>query len=321
MATFVKDVYMLEIIKYNSQYKSEWDEFVKGAKNGSFLFLRDYMEYHSDRFTDFSLVALKDGKICGLLPANIKGETVYSHQGLTYGGWVTSAKGLSAPEMLEMWSIMKDFLRAEGVKKLVYKSMPHIYHIYPAEEDLYALFLSNAKIETTLISSVLDLQHRLPFDRSPRRGINSALQNGVKVCESDDYAGFWDVLCERLHDKYDSKPVHSLQEMLLLKSRFPENIRLFTAVYEGEIVAGIILYLSETAAKAQYCATTENGRKLRVLPAMYDHILNSLPETCRYFDFGTSNEDGGKILNNGLINQKYSYGGRAVVYTTYSIEI
>ena len=312
---------MLEIKKYNPQYKSEWNEFVKEAKNGSFLFLRDYMEYHSDRFTDFSLVAFNDERICGLLPANISGETVFSHQGLTYGGWVIKAKGLSVPEMLEMWGKMIDFLRAEGVKKLVYKAMPHIYHIFPSEEDLYALFLSNAKIESTLISSVLDLQHRLPFDRSPRRAINTAMKSGVEACESDDYAGFWEILCDRLSSKYDSKPVHSLEEMLYLKSHFPENIRLVTAIHEGEIAGGIILYVSETAAKAQYCATTEKGRKLRILPALYDYVLSTLPDTCRYFDFGTSNEDGGRFLNEGLINQKYSYGGRAVVYTTYSIDI
>ena len=75
--------------KYEDTKKMEWDEFNSEAKNGHFFFYRDYIEYHNDRFHDFSLIIYNDkGNIMALLPASIDGDTVISHGGLTFGGFV-----------------------------------------------------------------------------------------------------------------------------------------------------------------------------------------------------------------------------------------
>ena len=79
---------MIHIVRYTADKKAEWDSFVRESKNGTFLFMRDYMEYHADRFDDYSLMYYKGDKLLSLLPANRKGETLWSHQGLTYGGLV-----------------------------------------------------------------------------------------------------------------------------------------------------------------------------------------------------------------------------------------
>ena len=79
----------MQIIKYEKKQKLVWDNFVTKAKNGHFFFYRDYMEYHSDRFHDFSLIIYNDkGNIMALLPASIDGDTVISHGGLTFGGFM-----------------------------------------------------------------------------------------------------------------------------------------------------------------------------------------------------------------------------------------
>ena len=46
--------------KYTKENRLAWDTFISGAKNATFLFARDFMEYHSDRFTDYSLLVYKD---------------------------------------------------------------------------------------------------------------------------------------------------------------------------------------------------------------------------------------------------------------------
>ena len=58
----------IEIIQYNELHKEEWDAFVKTSKNGTFLFERDYMDYHKERFTDASLMIYNDNRLCALLP-------------------------------------------------------------------------------------------------------------------------------------------------------------------------------------------------------------------------------------------------------------
>ena len=48
---------MILLESYGPGDRAAWDAFVRASKNGNFLFLRDYMEYHRDRFEDASLVA------------------------------------------------------------------------------------------------------------------------------------------------------------------------------------------------------------------------------------------------------------------------
>ena len=45
---------MLKVIKYTRPLKEEWDAFVDVSKNGTFMLIRDYMDYHADRFIDHS---------------------------------------------------------------------------------------------------------------------------------------------------------------------------------------------------------------------------------------------------------------------------
>ena len=132
---------MVEIRRYTTNDKQRWDEFVTLSKNATFLHYRDYMDYHSDRFNDHSLMAFNEkGKLIALLPANADGDTLYSHQGLTFSGWLTQVKHFNANNMLEIFDSMCDYLKSNGFHTLIYKAIPHIYHKYPAEEDLYALF-------------------------------------------------------------------------------------------------------------------------------------------------------------------------------------
>lgn len=83
---------MLQVKRYQPEYKTQWDDFVDKSKNATFLFKRDFMEYHADRFEDFSLLVFEDEKIKALFPANRVESTFYSHQGLTYGGLLIESK-------------------------------------------------------------------------------------------------------------------------------------------------------------------------------------------------------------------------------------
>ena len=78
--------------KYTENDYAIWNDFIEHAKNATFLFHRDFMEYHKDRFEDYSLLVFDGEKLVAVLPANKNGETLYSHQGLTYGGLVYSDK-------------------------------------------------------------------------------------------------------------------------------------------------------------------------------------------------------------------------------------
>ncbi len=314
---------MITIEQYNDSMSGLWDDAVRASRNGTFLHLRGYMDYHRDRFVDSSLVARDDERIVALLPACRDGDTLYSHRGLTYGGWLVPSRHFDVTTMLEVWNKATDLLRGIGIANIVYKAVPHIYHNYPCEEDLYVLFRAGAQLVESNISATIDLDEPLSFDRGNKRNVNLAIKNGVVVGESTRWADYWQVLDSLLMEKYDRHPVHTLEEIDLLRSRFPENIRLFTATQGDEILAGVVMYFcGNEVAHSQYIASTERGRELKALTLLFDHLIKGAAQAgFRYFDFGISTEDGGRYLNEGLVRQKCRLGGRGIVYNTYKLTI
>lgn len=312
----------MKIIPYTPDLSAQWDDTVSASRNGIFQHLRGYMDYHSDRFADCSVMAADDrGRIVAVLPAHASGDTVSSHRGLTFGGWLMTMRA-DMNAMTEVWALMTEHYRKRGFRHLYYRPSPSIYHTYPAEEDLYALYRAGGRLEATQVSTVVDLQRPAGLDMTCRQSVRKAARAGITIEASDDYAAFWPILESLLRERHDAMPVHTLAEIELLHSRFPDNIRLYTARDGDELLAGVVMYNTRTAAHSQYTATTERGRAQRVLPALYSRIMDdTLAAGMQWMDFGTSNEEGGRVLNSGLIRQKCALGGRAIVYNAWAVEL
>ena len=314
---------IVHTVPYDDTHAEEWNAFVAASKNGTFLLDRRYMDYHSNRFRDCSLLFYKKGVLIAALPAHwVEDEgTICSHGGLTYGGLILSAH-ITAVEALEVFSCAMDWFRTSlGAVRWLYKPMPYIYHRQPAEEDLYALFRVGATLQSRAISSVVDMNDRLPMRELRRRGAKRASGAGVTYVESTDYAAFWPILTEVLETKHGRAPVHSLDEITLLHERFPEHIRLFLALRsDGAPLAGTVVYETERVAHAQYIASLAEGRTLGALDGLFGWLIDERYANKAYFDFGISTEQGGTWLNEGLQFQKEGFGARAVVYDTYEIK-
>ncbi len=310
----------LRIEKYNAENKSVWDDFVSSSRNGTFLLYRDYMEYHSDRFADYSLMFFENDKPIALLPANISDDVFYSHQGLTYGGLILSSD-IKTPRLIEVLTKAIEFLKENGVSKIVYKPVPHIYHRYPSEDDLYALFRANATLLSRSISSTIDLSCKLDYADLRKRQIKKAEKQNLVVCESDSLPEFWDILEQNLRENHQATATHSLQEIEYLQSKFPHNIRLFCTLKENTTLAGCLVFDTDTVAHTQYISASTEGKESGALDLLFDHLINKVFNQKRYFDFGTSTENNGHYLNKGLISQKEGFGARGIVYDTYQIDI
>ena len=158
----------MKVKRYRSQYKEIWDSFVINSKNGHFFFQRDYMEYHSDRFEDISLLIFNDkSKLISIFPANISGRTIHSHQGLTFGGFITD-NDMKTETMLDLFDHLKIFCTKNNINKIIYKCTPYIYHLRPSSEDLYALFINNYNLIRRDVSSTICLSDRVKFQERRR---------------------------------------------------------------------------------------------------------------------------------------------------------
>lgn len=310
----------MELIYYNDSLKAEWDLFVESSKNGTFLFKRDYMEYHSDRFEDNSLLFYQGKRLRAVFPAAKISDSLISHPGLTYGGMVTDRK-MTVTDMLEIFRLLTEEAKRKGFNNIYYKPVPYIYDSLPAQEDLYALFRHGATIESRNVSSVVETANRLKFREIRKQGVRKAVKIGYSVSPSDDYEKFWDILSQNLKTRYDSSPVHSLAEISLLAQRFSDNIKLFATMKGDEMTGGTVCYITERCVHVQYISASAEGKENGALDLLFSYLLNDVFPEVPYFDFGTSNENGGRYLNESLIYQKEGFGGRAVCYDNYRIEL
>ena len=299
----------------------EWNLFVATSKNGTFLFDRRFMDYHADRFCDHSLLVYRDQRLYALLPANQKDDTLVSHGGLTYGGLVTDSR-CSAKGVLDAFTAINEYLRQQGFRHVVYKAVPWIYHQLPAEEDLYALTsVCHARLTIRDISSAIIGDRKLRFSESRKSGIRKAHRQGLTIAESTDFAAFWQILNENLTGKYGVRPVHSIVELKLLHSRFPEKIRLYM-VFDGETpVGGTLLFLTPQVLHTQYISANAFGKQHGAIDLLFDHLINNTYKDYPYIDFGKSTVSDSADLNEQLIFQKEGFGARAVCYDTYEYDL
>lgn len=305
---------------YGTKDYNDWNTFISKAKNATFLFHRDFMEYHQDRFEDFSLIVMEGETIVCVLPANRVGDKVYSHQGLTYGGLVYDDK-LKQVGVIAVLEALLFFLKQNEIDKIYFKTIPFIYHHKPAEEINYALFLANAKLERRDSLAVIDLTKSYCIAKGRKEGIKKGLLANLKIIEVDDFDDFWNqILIPNLINKYQAKPVHSIEEINKLKRLFPDNIRQFNVYQNENIVAGTTVFVSQNVAHSQYIAADETRSKNGSLDYLHDYLLREVFNEKRFFDFGISNENQGKKLNCGLAFWKESFGASTIIQDFYEVE-
>lgn len=311
---------MITVRRYNYKDLNIWNDFVARAKNGLFLFNRNYMDYHKNRFKDHSLLLFENDKLIALLPANELGKSLQSHAGLTFGG-ILSTIQMTTEKMLEVFGAMNMYAKKQKFRSILYKAVPHIYHQVPAEEDLYALFCNHARLIERDMASVIIMNKQLRFSKGMKNSLTNARKAKLEVKESNKYDEFMEIVKEILAKKYYAVPTHSAKEIKLLARTFPENIRLFTASQRNKLLAGTIIYQNPTVAHTQYMAVTDEGKPLGALSAVINHCLTYSYKNKLYFSFGRSTKKGGLYLNEGLIFNKEAYGARGVVHDTYEIKI
>jgi hypothetical protein len=310
----------LAIRRFQAQDTEAWDAFVGESVNGTFLHERRFMDYHSDRFDDYSMIVEMGGRIVALLPANRTDVTLQSHGGLTYAGLLFGAS-MSAELIIEVVSAMIETLRADGLKHLHYKAIPHIFHQYPAEQDIYALLQHGARMVRCDLSSAIAIGRSPKFSKSKRQGVNRARKAGLQVEERKDFSAFWHILAERLSEAHGTAPTHSLEEIERLRGHFPQHIRLFVAQADGCLQGGVVVFDCGPVVHVQYMATTESGRRDAALDLIVSHLLETVYSDRLWFNFGISTTDGGRDLNTGLARQKEMFGARSILFYQYELDI
>jgi len=308
-----------QIRNYQSSDFALWNAFLDKAKNATFLFHRHFMEYHNDRFEDYSLMVFDGEKLVAVLPANRVGDVVYSHQGLTYGGLVISEKA-KLGDVIEMMKTVLQFFNKNQVKTLQVKVIPSIYSSYFSDEMEHIMFLLNAKVLRKDVLSVIDLTKPFFITKTRRESVNRGKKNKLVIKEETNFELFWNqILIPNLQQKHQAKPVHSIEEIANLQQHFPKNIRHFNVYHNDEIVAGTTVFITDKVAHPQYISGNEKKNELGSLDYLYHYLITEVFHDKNYFDFGPSHEENGKKINEGILFWKESFGAKTTIQSYYEI--
>jgi len=313
---------MITIRKYESTDKELWNNFLENSRTNQFLLSRNFMEYHKDRFEDYSLLVFDEKSLVAIFPANIKSNIVVSHSGLTFGGFIV-AKCEATKNSIQYFAQILKFVSENNVEKIVFKQSPSFYSSVSQDEIDYAMFLVDAKMYRVDIAYAINqqLENKIQYQERRRRAIKKAEKNGVEIKETTDFSTFWnEILTPNLQSRFGVNPVHSLAEMESLCKNNPNKIRQFEAWQNGVLLAGTTVFETPTVAHAQYISASDEGRKNGAIDLLFHHLISQTFAHKEIFDFGIVNEEEGRKINMGLLDWKEGFGARAYAHRFYEIE-
>lgn len=313
---------MITVRKYESTDKEHWNHFLENSRTNQFLLSRNFMEYHQDRFEDYSLMVFHEKALVAIFPANIKNNIVVSHSGLTFGGFIV-AKDEATKNSIQYFVQLLKFISEHNIEKIIFKQSPAFYSSVSQDEIDYAMFLLDAKMYRVDIAYAINqkLENKIQYQERRRRAIKKAEKNGIEIKETTDFSTFWnEILTPNLQSRFGVNPVHSLAEIELLSINNPNKIRQFEAWQNGVLMAGTTVFEMPTVAHAQYISASEEGRKNGAIDLLFHHLISSTFAHKEIFDFGIVNEAEGRKINMGLLDWKEGFGARAYAHRFYEIE-
>ncbi len=318
-----------QIQRYKPALEKYWNELNAQSLNGNFLFDRLFMDYHCDRFADHSVFIFRNSLPIALFPANQKNDCVFSHEGLSYGGFVWLEK-INTQNAFEMYFFLEKYFYENGIYKILYKKMPFFYQKSNSRKNTQSLeeimfwYKKNPLISRRLGAAIplekIRLEGTRIFQKRRLRQWKKAVQHGLLFSKSLDYQSFWEqILVPNLEQRAQLKPTHTVAEIERLAKRFPANIKLFVAQQNSELLAGTVIFENRQIAHAQYIASSEKGKKMGALDLIFGKLITSQYLDFQYFSLGTSDDKKG--INWGIWEWKESWGAELAYYDTYEISL
>lgn len=310
------------ITRYHPEHKQQWDDFVRTSNNTTFLFYRDFMEYHSDRFEDHSLMVFKKEKIQAILPGHTLGKTYCSHLGLTYGGLIFK-ESIGVDEVKTSFEVVKDYLKEKGYDEMLIKVLPMPYQSEYSSALEYVMFSNQAHLQRRDLNYFVDLGKPLQIHKSKLKFKKKGLWDELKILKTSSSDSFWnDLLIPVLKEQYGNAPVHTASEIKLLMNQFPDNIIQYNVMLNNELIAGMTLFISGNTLKSQYGVANAIGKEYRALDYLYISLLEHFKKQgFSHFDMGTTNTGDGTTYNKGLSKYKEEFGAKPYNQDRYLVKL
>jgi hypothetical protein len=307
----------LGAVAYHADLEGMWDDLVARSRNGQFMVTRRFLDYHGGRFLDRSLLFTRRGKAVAAIPLHEEGAEWISHRGLPFGGLI-AAPELSVEQTLAIFREIGSRMHSGGIANLRYTPTPNVYQSQPFEDDLYALHLFGARLDSMKLAARARLPRIGLLQLRVRKYLRQAVSR-IRVEHGVPLAEFWEGLTRYLRHRHGAAPVHTESEMADLLGRFPEAIRLLGVRDAGRrLVAGSVVFLTERVIRFQYAfGAGDPAAPKQCLLALDESAIKKFGPGRAWLDFGTSMRPTDGTLDLRLHAQKERCGGRGMRVETW----
>ncbi len=294
------------LIYYTAKRQKEWDDFIQRSSNGTFLHQRSYMDYHAERFNDFSLMIFEGLKLRAVLPAHRIGNEIFAHKGLTYSDFIFQKK-LKTAAKIEIVRQALAFLFQNDLNSLYINSIPFVFQPLTDESCTYIYHKAGGELQEIKPFWISDRRFGLKINHNRQKNYKKLLSYGFKIEEDPQHiAEFWPIVVQNLKLRYNSQPTHSMDEIKLLINRFPKHIRLFTIRQKSEILAGALVYFINHTAHFQYIHALNSPESRQAVEFLTYELVQKF-KNYAYVSFGSSSV-GDNNINENLVYWKESFG-------------
>lgn len=326
----------LKILEYVEENRDKWDKFVMDKSvNGTFLQTRHFLEYHGSRYDDSSLIFIKgNDTIVAVIPACTIYEAdkkIFSaHCGSTFGGIVVADSFYNIEHMDAIVDTLNEYLKQNGYNRADIHCTSDIF-AKRNNELLYYFLFQKGYASYDELSCYVDFDKYNDdiisnFSSGRRRDYKYSLKNALEfrqIYTDEEVRDFYNILCENLQ-KFDAVPVHSYEELIEFKNeRLTENVEFYGVFNGAEMIAGSMIFLFDRQVfHTQYLAAKQEYLKLYPMNYLDTNLIQTAKDKgYRYFSFGTSTTEHGKVLNKKLAEFKEGFGTVIGINKTFVLNL
>ena len=320
----------MELSRFRPFEEKIWDFFVPKTNNGTLFHLRSFLNYHpNSRFNDHSILVRKKGKLFSLFPAVeqiIDGKKIlFSHPGATVGSF-SLPENLSIADALCLGEQLIKYAKGKKFQSIKINLPPNLYQRRLSNYMEYSFFKHGFKYSKREITSILFLEKTIEktkkkFRPSHLRAVRKAIEKNIIVKESKDIEAFYTILKNNLEIRHGVSPTHTLGELKQLFNLFPKKIKLFSAFFDEQMIAGVVTFqINQRVLLAFYISHDECFSELRAVNLLFYHIFEwAIKFKFQIFDFGIFTINGEP--NMGLGRFKENFGASGIFRDTIELNL
>tara|TARA_B100001250_G_C19789018_1_gene785558 strand:- start:584 stop:1534 length:951 start_codon:yes stop_codon:yes gene_type:complete len=316
---------MIKCQKFTQSNCEDWERFISSSSNGTIFHYRKFIDYHENPpFQDSSLLFYKKNHLIAVLPAAIKDNQFISHPGISFGSFIYNTQ-LSYSDTLNIINAFKNYLDQKKYKKVIITLPPDCYSKSISHYIEFCLYQLSFKYLRLELSNVVNINKKIDevmgdFKTENRTAIRKAKKANLIIQQSEKYDDFYSILKKNLKLRHNVIPTHTIKEIKKIKELFPNEINLFTAEHNNNVIAGVINFVcNQQTVLAFYISHNTEFQNLRPLNLLFVEIFEwAISNKYQYYDFGLFTDY--EKPNISLARFKESFGSEGVFRKTMILE-